>query len=76
MSETGKKRSKINFELLEKEEKKFNKWAKKLPKVKHKNLGNSNIWLKFTYTGIGIRVDVGRNDVPNLDKDITDYDSW
>lgn len=65
----------ITFTINSIEEETFKKWRKKLPKPK-KKIGFSNIWFKFTPTGIGVKVDVGRNDIPKFDKDITDYDSW
>jgi hypothetical protein len=68
----------FKFELTAKEEKKFKKWKKKLPKIKQNNFGtvDGNYWFKFIPTGIGDVVYVGRSDIPELDENITDYDSW
>lgn len=66
----------MQFSLTPKEEKRFLKWQRKLPKVKKKAISNSCVWIKFIMTGIGTVVKIGRSDIPKHDKNITDYDCW
>ena len=63
-----------NFNLNDKEIKNLKKWEKRLPPPKE-NI-NYSFWYKFTPTGIGTTITVGRTDIPEYDKNITDYDSW
>lgn len=63
-----------NFKLNDKEIKNFEKWEKSLPQLQ-KNIKYS-FWYKFTPTGIGDAITVGRTDIPEYDKNITDYDAW
>lgn len=68
----------IKFELTEKEVKRYNKWKKKLPEIDQTKFGaaGGGYWFKFIPTGIGDVVLAGRSDVPELDINLTDYDSW
>ena len=61
-----------NFYLNEVEEKRLEKWQKKIKK-KHGKYGSFTF--KFTPTGIGNGISV-HSDLENKEKDITDYDSW
>ena len=66
------------FELNKEEEKKYKDWLKKLPKIPESHFGaaGGGYWFKFRYTGIGVSVEAGRDDVPEMDVDITDYGNW
>lgn len=68
----------MKFELTDKEVKKYNKWKKKLPEVDEGKFGaaGGGYWFKFIPTGIGDIVLAGRDDVPEFDINLTDYDSW
>ena len=61
-----------HFYLNEVEEKRFNKWKKKIKK-KHGKYGLYTF--KFTPTGIGNGISV-YSDLEDKEKNITDYDSW
>lgn len=67
-----------NFSLSEKEEKRYQKWLKKLPKIPNNHFGSAGggYWFKFIPTGIGVIVLAGRDDVPELNIDLTDVGSW
>ncbi len=67
-----------NFDLSPSEEEKYNKWLNKLPQISagHFGAAGGGHWFKFIPTGIGCIIIVGRSDVPELDENITDYDSW
>ena len=69
---------KTYFELNEKQEKKYKAWKKKLPKISEGHFGaaGGGYWFKFRHTGIGIIVEAGRDDVPDMDINLTDYESW
>lgn len=69
---------KIHYKLNKKEQKKYISWKKNLPKVSESYIGtpNGSYWFKFRYTGIGIIVEAGRDDVPDMDINLTDYSSW
>jgi hypothetical protein len=66
------------FELNKEEEKKYKDWLKKLPKIPEGYFGaaGGGHWFKFRYTGLGIIVEAGRDDVPEMDIDLTDYENW
>ena len=66
------------FELNDKQVKQYNKWKKKLPKLDEGHFGaaGGGYWFKFIPTGIGIIALAGREDVPNLGIDLTDYENW
>ena len=68
----------MKFELSEKQLKQYNKWKKKLPKVDEGKFGaaGGGYWYKFIPTGIGMVVMAGRDDVPDMDINLTDYDSF
>lgn len=68
----------LTFELTPKQVKKYNKWKKGLPKIEEGHFGaaGGGYWFKFIPTGIGDVVLAGRDDVPQLDINLTDYDNW
>jgi len=67
-----------SFELNEVEIKKYEEWKKTLPKLPSGYFGaaGGGYWIKFIPTGIGVVVTAGRVDVPEMDIDLTDFDSW
>jgi len=69
---------KYRFELDHAEIAKYEAWLKTLPKIENGAFGaaGGGYWFKFTPTGIGTLVKAGRVDVPELDIDLTDFDSW
>ncbi len=68
----------IKFELSQSQLKKYEEWKASLPKIDSGHFGASGggYWFKFTPTGIGDIVVVGRDDVPELDCDITDWENF
>jgi hypothetical protein len=71
-------KDKYSFELTENETKKYNVWLTTLPKISDGFFGaaGGGYWFKFIPTGIGMITLAGRDDVPELDIDLTDYDNW
>jgi hypothetical protein len=69
---------KIKYELNEKQQKRYRAWKKKLPKISQGHFGavGGGYWFKFSPTSIGIIVEVGRDDVPEMDMNLTDFESW
>ena len=74
----NKTRNPIRFELSEKQEKQYEKWKKKLPKISegHFGMAGGGYWFKFIPTGIGTVVIAGRDDCPDHDINLTDYDTF
>ena len=66
------------FELSKNQIEKYESWDKSLPKLEPGHFGASGggYWFRFTPTGIGDVVVVGRDDVPELDCDLTDWDNF
>lgn len=57
---------------------KYNEWKKQLPTIPDSHFGaaGGGYWFKFIPTGIGMIVLAGRDDVPEYDINLTDYDNW
>lgn len=68
----------MTFELNDKQVKQYNKWKKKLPIIPDSHFGaaGGGYWFKFIPTGIGMIVLAGRDDVPEHDINLTDYESF
>ncbi len=66
------------FELDEVEIKKYEKWRKGLPKIPSNHFGavGGGYWFKFIPTGLGVIVKAGRDDVPELDINLTNFKNW
>jgi hypothetical protein len=56
----------------------YNKWKKKLPTIPDSHFGaaGGGYWFKFIPTGIGMVVLAGRDDIPEMDINLTDYESF
>jgi len=69
---------KYRFELSDIEINKYNQWLETLPQVPSGYFGvvGGGYWFKFTPTSIGTVVTAGRDDVPEMDINLTDFDSW
>jgi hypothetical protein len=65
---------KIIIELSEKQEKKFEKWKKKLPKEPRTAIGGRYTWM-ITPTGVGEIIRVRAEDV-GKELDLTEYEKW
>jgi len=72
------KQIRYSFELDEVEEERYEAWKKTLPKIKDTHFGaiGGGYWFKFRPTGLGTLVEVGRDDVPELNENITNMDLW
>jgi len=70
--------NKYKFELTNIEINKYNEWLKTLPELPEGYFGaaGGGYWFKFTPTGLGTIVTAGRDDVPKMDIDLTDFDSF
>ncbi len=64
------------FELSPKQEIEYKKWKDSLPKVENFAAIGGGYWFKFTPTGLGTVLEVGRTDVPHLDINLTEWDIW
>lgn len=66
------------FELTDIEINKYNQWLETLPKIPDSYFGvaGGGYWFTFTPTGLGTIVTAGRDDVPEMDIDLTDFDNW
>lgn len=64
------------FELTDKQESKYKEWLKTLPIKPEGYFGaaGGGYWFKFIPTGIGVIVIAGRDDVPEMDIDLTEYE--
>jgi hypothetical protein len=62
----------LKFELNKNQQLKYELWKASLPNI----INRGSYWFKFTHTGIGTGVLVGRSDVPEHDMDLTDYESF
>jgi hypothetical protein len=71
-------KNKYSFELNEVEIKKYEECKKTLPELPegHFGVAGGGYHFTFTPTGLGTIVIVGRDDVPEMDIDLTDFDSW
>jgi hypothetical protein len=69
---------KYSFELDEVEIKKYEDWKKTLPEIPNNYFGSAGggYWFKFIPTGLGTLVSAGRDDVPEMDIDLTNFDNW
>ncbi len=68
----------MKFELTEDQEARYRVWKNSLPIIPEGHFGaaGGGYWFKFIPTGIGDIVLAGRDDVPELDINLTDYDNW
>ena len=68
----------MKFELTEDQEVRYRVWKNSLPIIPEGHFGaaGGGYWFKFIPTGIGDIVLAGRDDVPELDINLTDYDNW
>ena len=68
----------MTFELTEEQEVRYRVWKNSLPIIPEGYFGaaGGGYWFKFIPTGIGMVVLAGRDDVPNLDINLTDYENW
>lgn len=66
------------FELSNIEANKYHEWLQTLPKIPDGHFGaaGGGYWFTFTPTGLGTIVTAGRHDVPEMDIDLTDFDTW
>jgi len=68
----------MKFELTEEQEVRYRVWKNSLPIIPEGHFGaaGGGYWFKFIPTGIGTIVMAGREDVPELDINLTDFDNW
>ena len=68
----------MKFELTEEQEVRYRVWKNSLPIIPEGHFGaaGGGYWFKFNPTGIGMVVLAGRDDVPELDINLTDYESF
>lgn len=68
----------MTFELSDKQVKQYEEWKKKLPTIPDSHFGaaGGGYWFKFVPTGIGMIVLAGRDDVPEHDVNLTDYENF
>jgi len=66
------------FELSESQLERYDRWKESLPKLDSGHFGaaGGGYWFKFIPTGIGTIVKVGRDDCPENDLDLTDWDGF
>lgn len=66
------------FELTEKQHNRYVKWIRTLPEIPNEYFGSAGggYWFKFIPTGLGVIVMAGREDVPEMDIDLTEYDNF
>jgi len=66
------------FELTDKQYNRYTKWVRTLPEISDDCFGavGGGYWFKFIPTGIGMIVLAGREDVPEMDVDLTEYDNF
>jgi hypothetical protein len=67
-----------SFELTEEQRKKYEEWKESLPKISEGYFGaaGGGYWFKFIPTGIGMLVLAGRDDVPEMDINLTEYEDF
>lgn len=68
----------VSFILDDVERLKYEEWLSKLPDIPNDKFGaiGGGTWFKFRPTGLGYMITVGRDDVPELDTDITNFENW
>jgi len=66
------------FRLSDKQVKQYEKWKKQLPTIPDSYFGaaGGGYWFKFIPTGIGMIVLAGRDDAPEHDINLTDYENF
>lgn len=66
------------FELTEKQRNRYVRWVRTLPELPNDYFGvvGGGYWFKFIPTGLGVIVMAGREDVPEMDIDLTEYDNF
>ncbi len=69
---------KYKFELDKVENKRYEEWLKTLPKISPSHFGaaGGGYWFKFIPTGLGCIILAGRDDVPEMDIELTNFDNW
>jgi len=69
------KKLNMTFELNDNQIKRYNEWKNKLPRISEGHFGaaGGGYWFKFIPTGLGTIVIAGRDDVPEMDIDLTEY---
>lgn len=72
------KNIKYSFELTETQQQKYEDWVDSLPEISEGHFGaaGGGYWFKFIPTGLGTIVIAGRDDVPEMDIDLTEYDNF
>jgi len=68
----------MRFELSTQQLAKYYQWKDKLPKLPEGYFGaaGGGHWFKFIPTGLGTIVIAGREDVPEMDIDLTEYEDF
>jgi hypothetical protein len=68
----------MTFEISAQQLEKYYRWKDTLPKVPEGHFGaaGGGYWFKFIPTGLGTILIAGREDVPELDIDLTDYQNF
>ena len=66
------------FELSNTETLAYEAWLDTLPEISTSHFGavGGGYWFKFIPTGIGTIVMAGRDDVPAMDVNLTDFNTW
>ena len=68
----------MKFELSTQQLAKYYQWKDELPKLSEGHFGaaGGGYWFKFIPTGLGTIVIAGREDVPEMDIDLTEYEDF
>lgn len=68
----------MKFELTKEQEIRYDEWRVSLPEIPEGHFGaaGGGYWFKFIPTGLGMIVTAGRDDVPEMDIDLTEYEHF
>jgi len=66
------------FELTQEQEVRYRVWKNSLPIISEGHFGaaGGGYWFKFIPTGLGMIVTAGRDDVPELNVDLTEWENF